>query len=162
MQNNEPFKVIRLSSPVTPTEVAQLIQRAEEKDKEVSIEKPPLNGLVEIDGDNSPLNPLIPTSIGTGSGLFLFFVFYIFTSVGVYGKDEDGNYVLLGRALVRKKKGGYTIKMQNRILQKADTSSLQLRFHKSFVKRKLNQDVQILFKDKNINTKINHTFSFSV
>lgn len=66
----------------------------------------------------------------------LFLIFLLFKTIPVYGLMEEGSYKLLGRAVIRKKKEAYFVKVSKGILDRGETSKYKLRFGKNFVKRK--------------------------
>lgn len=91
----------------------------------------------------------------------LFLIFLFFRTIPVYGLMEEDSYKLLGRALIKKKKEAYFVKVSKRILEKGDTSRYKLRFGKNFANRKEDEALTIqLPEEQVVNTVIKRDVPF--
>lgn len=90
----------------------------------------------------------------------LFVIFLFLRTVPVYCLQEADSYKLVGRAVLRKKKEGYYVKISKRLLLRGDTSKFKLCFAKGFVKRKENDAFILQLPEERIETVIKREIFF--
>ncbi|MFA9376151.1 MAG: hypothetical protein ACERKZ_05280 [Lachnotalea sp.] len=140
----------------TPDPVPEVGGDVEEEEVEAVKETPekeivlaPEPEMIVKETNGFPLMAVVGGAAGVG--LFLIFLFFLFTNVKVYSMKEDRNYKLIGRTRARKKKEFYYVKTNSIIILNATSGDFKFVFSKGFVKTHFDINVVIRIEDREFN-----------
>ncbi|MGL5259453.1 MAG: hypothetical protein ACRC7V_05035, partial [Lachnospiraceae bacterium] len=106
----------------------------------------------EVEEQKKEKNYIFIVTFGIGSiivSLMLFIILTYFT-VGVYNKDEKGEYIFLGKEWIKKEEGRTKVTIAERLVNVSYTNCYRMKLSKLYLLRHKQEELLVIFGGKNI------------